>query len=230
MKFKTLACSFVACFLAAGSAQAAITISTNNSGGSGRVINSSAGVAVASGSGTLHVGYFLDPNAAVLKSGNLAAILPLFIPLGENRPGLGSTGGNFAIGSVTAGRWNTQIPSVTGTNDATAGPPSATSLVQGTRLFILAYNTAQNEYALFGDSALWVAPKDDPNIPGGASLSMAANITNLDAASASTEVYWGSYPATGNFINMAPIANIPEPGAASVGLLATLGLLIRRRR
>ena len=231
MNFKTLALSLTACAFAAGTANAAITISTNNSGGSGRLVSTASATttAIAGGNATLHVGYFLNPGDAALKSGNLQTVLSSFIPLGENRPGLGATGGNFNVGSVTAGRWNTQIPGITGTNDAVNGVPNATSLVQGTRLFLLIYNTAQTEFALFGDSVLWLAPKDDPSIPGGASLTLAANITNLDAASSSTEVYWGSYPtAGGNFIAMAPV--VPEPGAASVGLLAALGLLARRRR
>lgn len=213
--------------MATGSAQAVITISTNNSGGGGRVYNSSTGTALA-GNATLHVGYFLNPNDDVLKSGVLQAVLAQFIPLGENRPGLGATGGNVVVGGTTAGRVNTTITGVVGTNDPTPGLPSATSLVQGTRLFLLVYNTAQTEYALFSDSALWLAPKDDPAIPGGASLTMAANVTNLDANSSLNEVYWGTYPAAGNFLNLAPV--VPEPGVASIGILATLGLLARRRR
>ena len=233
MNHRKFAALLAACTLSASPVSAAITISTNNSGSNGRLATSFFGNLLTSGQATLHIGYFLNPDDPLLKDfcrTNLSNILQRFIPLGENRPGLGATGGNFNVGSVTPGRWNTTITGITGTNEATAPAPSTTTLVQGTRLFLLIIRSP-NEYALFGDSVLWRAPKDDPSIPGGASLTLAANISNLDTASASTELYVGAYQNNGtqNFIRLDGY-DCPEPGTASLGLLTALGLLRHRRR
>jgi hypothetical protein len=251
MKFKSILATAAAVAIASSS-HAVITVSANNSGGGGRQITTSTGTLLAAGTGSLRIGYFLDPNAAVLRSGDWAAVYNAFIPLGEGaHANLGDVTapagvpGNSPIpvpSAATAGRFTGQITGIIGTNDLVNPnpPPSSTSLVQGVRLFLLASNApdpktfgANNppggpggfEWALVGDATAWVAPRDDPNIPGGASITMAMNATNINEAA---DVYWGNIETVGtnNFLRL---AFIPEPSTSLLGLLG-LGLLARRRR
>ena len=214
--------------LLSSSADAAITISTNNLGGGGRQYTTSTGTLLTTANGNLRVGYFLDSSSSALRSGDLALIQSLFIPLGTNAsPNLGASGGAITVGA-TAGRATGTIPGIAGTNTAVDGPVSSTTLVQGTRLFLLVYNAS--EFALFSDLALWKAPKDDPAIPGGASLTLAANLINLDVASSGLELFQGTYSTVGtaNFLALAPI--VPEPSTSLMALIAGMGLIARRRR
>ncbi len=218
--------------LFASAAPGAIIINYNNLGGGGRQFTTSTGDLLTGGS--LQIGYFLDAGNPALSSGDLAQVRSAFIPLGTGQPGMGTGGnvGTFAVPSgAAAGRSNGSVTGVIGTNTPTNGAPALGTLVQGTRLFVLVWNSSQTEFGLFSDSVLWLAPKDDPDIPGGASLTMALNATNLDPASASTELLHGTYDstsATANFLRLAP--NIPEPSTGILSLLAALGICVRRRR
>jgi hypothetical protein len=213
-------------------AQGAITLNYNNLGGGGRQFTTSSGALLTGGS--LQLGYFLDTGHAALSSGDLAQVRSQFIPLGTGQAGMGTGGatGTFSIPSATTdGRSSGQILGVIGTNTPTNGVPTTGTLVQGTRLFVLVWNAGQTEFGLFSDSALWLAPNDNPDIPGGASLTLAINATNLDPANASTELYHGTYDstsATANFFRLE--ANIPEVSTSMLSLLAVFGLAIRRRR
>jgi MYXO-CTERM domain-containing protein len=240
MKFKTILATATAVSIASSS-HAAITISANNLG-AGRQLTTQSGTLLAAGTGSLRIGYFLDSNSPVLRSGDWAAINAVFIPLGEgSSPNLGDVTtpagvpGNSPIpvpSAATAGRVSGQITGVIGTNDAVAPPVSASTLVQGTRLFLLASNSpdpkvsAPAEFALVSDAVIWLAPKDDPTIPGGASLTMAMNVANLNEPA---DIYWGTIDTQGtsNFLRLAP--PIPEPATSLLGLVG-LGLLARRRR
>jgi hypothetical protein len=213
---------------------AAVTINSNNSGGTARQITTSAGVNVSNA--ILQIGYFVG--APTGGAGNLQAVRDSFTVLGTG----GSLGtslqsgnpttvaGQFTVGATTSGRFSgVTVSNITGTNTPAPGAPSPTTLVQGTRLFILIYTPT--EYTIFSDAALWLAPKDDPAIPGGASLTLAANFANLDTASAANEVLWGSYatPVSGtNQLRLAPI--IPEPSSLVFGLLGGLLFAARRRK
>jgi PEP-CTERM motif len=248
MKFKSILVTAVAVSIASSS-HAVITLNTNNSGGGGRQITTSTGTLLAAGTGSLRIGYFLDPSAPVLRSGDWAAVFNAFIPLGEGRhANLGdvttpTVAGNGPIpvpSAATAGRFAGQITGVVGTNLPAPPPATDTSLSQGVRLFLLASNAPDPktfggnspggfEWALVSDATLWVAPNDDPNIPGGASLTMAMNATNINDAS---DVYWGTLDTTtvgGVTSNFLRLAFIPEPSTSLLGLLG-LGLLARRRR
>jgi hypothetical protein len=245
MKFKSILATAAAVSIASSS-HAVVTISANNSGGGGRQLTTSTGTLLAAGTGSLRIGYFLDPSAPALRSGDWAAVFNAFIPLGEgSHANLGDVTnpagvpGNSPIpvpSAAAAGRFNGSITGIVGTNDAVNPPASSTSLSQGVRLFLLASNApdpktfganspAGFEWALVSDATLWVAPKDDPTIPGGASITMAMNATNINDAS---DVYWGNIETVGtnNFLRL---AFIPEPSTSLLGLLG-LGLLARRRR
>ena len=239
MKFKFILSTILTATLAASS-HAAITFSSNNSGGGGRQVTSSTGTLIPTGGGSLRIGYFLDSSSPVLSSGDWSAINALFIPLGEGRPNLGGVAtpvaGNTPIpipSGATAGRFLGQITGVTGTNVAVDPPSSVNSLSQGTRLFLFLSNSATpstlapTQFALVSDNTLWRAPKDDPTIPGGASLTMAMNATNINEAG---DIFWGAISTAGasNFLAVAPV--VPEPSSSLLGLLAAFGLIARRRR
>ena len=216
--------------------QAAILLSSNNSGGGGRQITTSTGTLLTGGS--MHIGYFADPAAAGLRSGDWSYIATNFIPLGEGRAGLGGGTAGVApilIPSAAAnGRYTGSVSGITGTNQASDPTTASTSVLnQGTRLFLLALDvpsmsTAPTQFALVSDSTLWKAPKDDPLIPGGASLTLALNRTNIAPGEEATDVFWGtlaSDSATVNFLRLAP--PVPEPSTSLMAVLAGLGLIDR---
>lgn len=231
MKLKTLACSVAALAFLTGASQAVITVGVNNALGGGRRFSSSTNVTLGVDAASLHVGYFLDWQNSNLTSGNLTDILTKFIPLGEGRPGLGSLVAPSTGRTDVNGRANLSINGVVGTT--ATGVPATDKLVQGTRLFVLVYNAGQTEFALLSDigNTNWLAPNDDPSLGGSSTL--AVNIANFDTpgTDAARELFWGTYRSvsgTENYLNLAPV--VPEPGTTSIGLLAALGLLGRRRR
>lgn len=240
MKFKTILATATVAFLASSS-HAAITISSNNSG-SGRQITTSTGTPLATGAGSMRIGYFLDANSPVLRSGDWTAINAVFIPLGEGGPAtLGvvtnpvqAPGPPIPVPSgATAGRYNGSIGGITGSNAAVDPAPNSNTLSQGVRLFLFASNspdpkvTAPSQFALVSDDVLWRAPKDDPLIPGGASVTMALNLANISDAS---DIFHGTVESVAgtNFLRLA--LPIPEPGTTLLGLVAAAGLIARRRR
>lgn len=237
---------FLSCLVAGitADANAVITLSANNSGGGGRQVTTSTGTLLAAGTGSIRIGYFADSNSAVLKSGDWAAINSLFIPLGETPLVAGSGTVTNPVGvtpgnpipipsAATAGRFNGSVTSIVG-NFPPNPNPGGFYLPSGTRIFLLLSNSADprnvapTEFALVTDS-IWVAPQDDPNIPGGNSLTMAMNTTNLNDAA--TDVYWGALASTGattNFLRLA--APVPEPSVVSLAGLCSLLFFQRRRR
>lgn len=250
MKFTSIFATALTVSLVSSS-HAAVTLSSNNSGGGGRQITTAAGALLTTGQGSLRIGYFLDSSSPVIASGDWAAINAAFIPLGEGRAGLGdvttpATAGDAPIpvpSAATSGRFSGQITGITGTNVAVDPPATGSSLSQGVRLFLFAANspdpkvTPPTQFALVSDCVLWRAPKDDPNIPGGASITMAMNATNINVDDPANrmgnplnDVFWGSIATVGaeNFLRLAP--PVPEPSTGLMALLAGLGLVVRRRR
>lgn len=209
-------------------ATAAVTISSNNSGGSGRTITSSTGTAVVTGS--IRIGYFANivGSDSVMRGGDYAALNAIFIPLGE--VGSDATGGDVTS-PVVAGNNPIPIGATAGKYTGQITGIKNSYLPTGTRLFILASNSldpkssAPTEWALVSDAA-WVAPLDDVNLGGSITLSL--NNTNINDANADV---WRGTIGTSGVLNLAAATPIPEPTIASLMLvLGGLTVSTRRRR
>jgi len=209
------------------SANAAITISANNSGGAGFNLpaNSVVRVGFIPGSSD-NVGDPLYADTFATLTGNdFAAIKTLVKFLGSD---------NIDAGSGTSGASGGTAPAtVLGTGKFTfkAENISGSYLPQNERLYIIATDSASLSpaaWAIISNNDLnngapdWIAPFNDPTLGG--SITMAMTTSRIDDAN---DVLRGTVTVgSPNTIGLVPV---PEPGSLAIVGLVSLGLIRRRR-
>jgi hypothetical protein len=239
MKLKKLA--FLLSLAFAGVTQASNISVIDFSGTVSNIVTLENGTPMATGAGALRIGYFntalQGPTwAADMKSNDVAkvnAAMAAFIPLGETGGPFGTGTGNTTSGprfanrtvngAAVTGRLAGQIASVTPTT-GTANTANAAGVPSGTRIYLLVYSDGNfvldgtEQFGVFSSATDWLMPTD-------AGLNLQLNATSITQATSATDIVRGSFGSLHlqSFI-------VPEPGTASMGLLAALGLLARRRR
>jgi hypothetical protein len=196
------------------------------------------GTKLASGSGSVRLGFF--PTMTPSEVGTLFrsfttpqqvanGIQTNFVPLGEGLdPDLGAPGGT---GGASPPRFATRaINGVAGVTGRLAGsvinvtpvpgawnPANITGVPAGTRLYMLIYDAAvalnSNQFGIFSADT-WLMPSDTLVNP---------TLNTVDVGA--SEVFLGSSAAGSLRLSV-----VPEPSASLMAVLASLGLVARRRR
>ncbi|MFN0130164.1 MAG: PEP-CTERM sorting domain-containing protein [Verrucomicrobiales bacterium] len=218
-----LVVSAISLFTLTCSSDAAISVTGNNLGGSGRILADAAGTPLPAGS-LIRVGFFNDPVAdiAVISGTDFSSIDQLFKSLGEGVANSGTlTDGSLAAGVPTAGRFSFTISGA----EQSYLPPNklmflwvfnASSAASATQWALITNNDSND-----GDLP-WLSKVDDVGIPGSGNLSLPMQQAQVDDAS---DVVTGSIVG-----NQLRLEVVPEPSLAALCLSATGALLLRRRR
>jgi len=212
-KLSVVSSAFLA--LASMANAALVNIATNTLAGPSRSVVTSTLASLPTGS-AVRVGVWQGGVVPTITPQTRVSDLTGFIPLGESAADAADgTNGPFGTTAATANGsgWAFTINSVDNTD---------ARFLSGTRLYIMVLNTQPGSL----DGATQLTLLSDPGWTIPASGARTMTTAQVDSQA---EVMYGVWGASQ--LVMGPInTTVPEPTAASISLLAGLGMLARRRR
>jgi hypothetical protein len=219
-------------FILCSSSVSAATVGVRNGSAPGNPFKTSTDQFLATPG--IYIGYVVGFNSAdsqlmsVLTGGNLAQVMNVFVPFGTP---FSRDGATYTIGTGAVS-YNTSTGATSGTLEVsraagTANSFQSTGVAGGTRLFVLAldtnsYSSTAANFALVSATEWALMPTDDLANVGNLLLT-AVNTAYSAANPANTELFYGRSGS------IQLLANVPEPTAALLSLLAGLAGLRRRR-